>query len=93
MKLISASDSADMCKDCHSLTKFIIRNIDTRPVLNSNAFNNCYHFSGTTDATYNPQGLKDGRIYVPDNKVEELKAATNWSAFADIIVPLSTLVE
>ena len=43
--------------------------------------------------TYNPDGLKDGRIYVPDNKVEELKTATNWSVFADIIVPLSTLVE
>ena len=26
-------------------------------------------------------------------KVDELKAATNWSVYADIIVPLSTLVE
>ena len=67
--------------------------MDTLPVLNSNAFNNCYHFSGTTDATYNPQGLKDGRIYVPDDKVDELKQAPNWSVYTDIIVPLSTLVE
>ena len=65
----------------------------TIPVLSSSAFNNCYHFTGTTDADYNPQGLKDGRIYVPDDKVEELKVATNWSVYADIIVPLSTLVE
>ena len=67
--------------------------MDTAPALYSNAFNNCYHFTGTTNATYNPQGLKDGRIYVPDDKVDELKTATNWSVYADIIVPLSTLVE
>ena len=65
----------------------------TIPSLNSNAFNNCYHFTGTTDANYNPQGLKDGRIYVPDDKVDALKTASGWSTYADIIVPLSTLVE
>ena len=65
----------------------------TIPALNSNAFTNCYHFTGTTNSTYNPQGLKDGRIYVPDDKVDALKTATNWSTYADIIVPLSTLVE
>ena len=78
---------------CKSLTKLIIRNMPSIPALNSNAFNYCYHFTGTTDPTYNPQGLKDGRIYVPDDKVEALKTATNWSVYADIIVPLSTLVE
>ena len=56
-------------------------------------FNNCYHFYGTVNTDYNPNGLKDGRIYVPDDKVEALKTATNWSVYADIIVPLSTLVE
>ena len=63
------------------------------PALSSDAFTNCYHFTGTVNATYNPDGLKDGRIYVPDDKVEALKSATNWSVYADIIVPLSTLVE
>ena len=78
---------------CKSLTKLIIRNMDSIPALDSLAFAVCYHFTGTTDATFNPQGLKDGRIYVPDDKVDELKTATNWSVYADIIVPLSTLVE
>lgn len=77
---------------CKSLTKLIIRNMNSIPKLDSSAFNNCYHFTGTTDSTYNPQGLKDGRIYVPDDKVDALKTATNWSVYADIIVPLSTLV-
>ena len=87
------STNSSFARYCKSLTKLIIRNMTTIPSLNSNAFNDCYHFTGTTDETYNPQGLKDGRIYVPDDKVEALKAATNWSVYADIIVPLSTLVE
>ena len=82
-----------LAADCYSLRKFIIRNMDTIPELGSYAFENCYHFRGTTNATYNPDGLKDGRIYVPDDKVEELKVTTNWESYASIIVPLSTLEE
>ena len=93
MKITLSSNSNSFAYACHSLTKLIIRNMDTIPKLHTTAFGDCYHFTGTTNATYNPQGLKDGRIYVPDDKVEALKAATNWSVYADIIVPLSTLVE
>ena len=93
MNLTSTSNTNFFAQNCYSLTKLIIRNMPTIPTLSSNAFSNCYHFKGTTDATYNPQGLKDGRIYVPDDKVDALKTATNWSTYADIIVPLSTLVE
>lgn len=93
MNITSTSKSNNFANNCNRLTKLIIRNMPTIPALNSNAFTNCYHFTGTTDSTYNPQGLKDGRIYVPDDKVDALKTATNWSTYADIIVPLSTLVE
>ena len=78
---------------CHSLIKFIIRNMGNAPIIQTNTFSNCYHFTGTVNSTYNPQGLKDGRIYVPDSMVNTLKSATNWSKYADIIVPLSTLEE
>ena len=88
-----SSYTNSFAENCYSLTKLIIRNMPSIPAINKNAFNNCYHFTGTTNATYNPQGLKDGRIYVPDDKVDALKTATNWSVYADIIVPLSTLVE
>ena len=91
MNITSTSNSNQFAYGCKSLTKLIIRNMTTIPSLNSNSFKNCFHFDGTTDPTYNPQGLKDGRIYVPDDKVEALKTATNWSVYADIIVPLSTL--
>lgn len=93
MNITSSSNNGYFANNCYSLTKLIIRNMTTISGLASNAFANCYHFTGTTDATYNPQGLKDGRIYVPDDKVDALKTATNWSTYADIIVPLSTLVE
>ncbi len=82
-------NSSYFAYNCYSLTKLIIRTMETIPTLSSNAFNNCYHFTGTTNATYNPTGAKDGRIYVPDDKLEELKVATNWSVYADIIKPLS----
>ena len=93
MNLTSTSATNYFAYGCYSLTKLIIRNMDTIPVLNSIAFAECYHFTGTQDGNFNPEGLKDGRIYVPDDKVEALKTATNWSKYADIIVPLSTLVE
>ena len=92
-KITSTSNTQYLCQRCYSLTKFIIRNMTVIPPLDTNSFNECYHFNGTINATYNPEGLKSGRIYVPDDKVEELKQATNWSAYADIIVPLSTLEE
>ena len=93
MKITSTSKSNYFAGFCYSLTKLIIRNMNAIPTLNSTAFDSCYHFTGKIDSTYNPQGLKDGRIYVPDDKVDALKTATNWSTYADIIVPLSTLVE
>ena len=89
----SSYNTNSFAKSCKSLTKLIIRTMPRIPYINTNAFTDCYHFTGTVDADYNPQGLKDGRIYVPDDKVEALKTATNWSVYADIIVPLSTLVE
>ena len=92
-KVTSTSNISLFAYNCYSLTKLIIRNMTVVPPLNTNSFRNCYHFDGTVDATYNPEGLKDGRIYVPDDKVEELKQATNWSAYADIIAPLSSLEE
>lgn len=59
--------------------------------LMANAFYQCYHILGTVNATYNPDGLKDGYIYVPDALVDSYKNATNWSVYAEQIKPLSEL--
>jgi hypothetical protein len=50
---------------------------------NTNAFNYCYHILGTVNETYNPNGLKDGYIYVPRALVDTYKVATNWVTYAD----------
>ena len=92
-KVASTNSSKNMCNGCWSLTKFIIRTMTVIPTLSTNSFSGCYRFTGTFYPTYNPDELKDGRIYVPDNMVDSLKQATNWSTYADIIVPLSTLEE
>lgn len=93
MNITSTSNLSYFAYSCYSLTKLIIRNMTKVPALHSNSFDKCYHFTGTVNSTYNPNGLKDGRIYVPDDMVDTLKSATNWSTYADIIVPLSTLEE
>jgi hypothetical protein len=46
-------------------------------------------FSGAT----NFQSGGVGKVYVPDSLVDSYKAATNWSVYAEHIVPLSTYVE
>ena len=80
--------------NCYSLTKLIIRTTSQVCTLSSTgAFGGCYHILGTTEATYNPQGLKDGYIYVPDELVDSYKTATNWSEYASQIKPLSEYVE
>ena len=81
-------------ESCYSLTKLIIRTTSQTCTLSStSAFSSCYHILGTTNATYNPEGLKDGYIYVPDELVESYKTATNWVTYAGQIKPLSELGE
>ena len=76
----------------YSLTTVIIRTTSKVATLSwTNVFDLCYHFYGTVDATYNPDGLKDGYIYVPDTLVDSYKTATNWVTLADQIKPLSEL--
>ena len=82
---------------CYSLKTIVLRrtintgNITT--MSSTSVLSNCYHFQGKVNATYNPDGLKDGCIYVPDDLVDTYKAASNWSTFADCIKPLSEYVE
>ena len=39
-----------------------------------------------TISTHNPDGLKDGYIYVPASKLSAYKTATNWSNYATQII-------
>lgn len=79
--------------DCNSLVAVILGGTKVVRMSFTNVFDNCYHILGKVDATYNPEGLKDGFIFVPDNLLEEYRQATNWSALASQIKPISELEE
>ena len=67
---------------CRCLTTVILRSESLCNLSSTNAFGNCYHILGTVNATHNPNGDKDGYIYVPSALVESYKNATNWSTYA-----------
>ena len=65
---------------CARLVTLILRKADAVCTLaNVNAFTNTPIAKGT------------GLIYVPDNLVEQYKAATNWATYANQIKPISEL--
>lgn len=78
-------------RKCYSLTSLILNNPSICVLQNDNAFDYCYHILGITDETYNPNGLKDGYIYVPNNLVDTYKEATNWTYFSSQIKSISEL--
>ena len=65
---------------CYRLVTLILRKADTVCTLE-----NVSAFSGTSIA----KGT--GFVYVPDDLVEQYKAATNWSTYASQIKPISEL--
>ena len=79
------SIDANAFTNCYSLVAVIIRSGSVASLKNTSAFSGCVHMLGTTNATYNPSGLKDGYIYVPAALVDSYKAATNWNTYADQI--------
>jgi hypothetical protein len=48
-------------------------------------------FNAYNDSSTGGVPSSDFRIYVPDDLVDAYKAASNWSAYAAYIVPLSDL--
>lgn len=87
---LKASTSSSLANNA-SLKNFVIYNMETIPTISENAFTtNCYHFNGVLSFPYNLMGERDARIFVPDDKIEEVKVATNWSIYADLIKPLSS---
>ena len=73
---------------CHSLTSLIIRSNGIATLSNTNVFSYCFHIQGTTNNKYNPNGDKDGYIYVPrallsdTDAAKDYRRATNWSTYA-----------
>lgn len=76
--------SSSAFKSCYSLVALIIRGTssDISSFIGSSHFANCYHILGTVNSTYNPEGLKDGYIYVPRALVDAYTTDSDWSAYA-----------
>ena len=70
---------------CYSLVKVFISQKDSVCTAYSDAFTNCYRILGTTDSTYNPEGLKDGYIYVPASLLANYKGSWGNLFAAQII--------
>ena len=64
-------------KNCYSLVKLFISQTDSICKLNVSAFQNCSHILGKVSSDYNPDGLKDGYIYVPASLLSQYKVAEN----------------
>lgn len=75
---VCASISSNSIIYCSALTKLILRS-PTLCTLGGNGLANTPIAKGT------------GYVYVPDNLVEEYKAATNWANYASQIKPISEL--
>lgn len=71
--------------NCYTLNAIILRGSTMCTLANANAFTGCYHILGTTNATYNPNGVKDGYIYVPSALENTYKSDSKWSAYASQI--------
>ena len=72
---------------CYSLLELLIEQTDSVCALQgAMTFYECYHIEGTKNTTYNPNGLKDGYIYVPASLLSQYKVATNWTKHASQIV-------
>ena len=82
----SGSIGAGAFMNCKSLicvvlhSKYLIHCKDT-------SFEGCCHINGTIDETYNPNGLKDGYIYVPLGVIDKYKIDGRWRDFASQIMP------
>lgn len=78
----NTSKSSTTFSSCNKIIAIIIRSFGANYVLNTNTFNYCNHILGTTHAQYNPNGDKDGYIYVPRDMISILSNETNWSTHA-----------
>lgn len=68
--------------NCYTLNAIILRGSTMCTLSNANAFTGCYRILGTTNATYNPNGVKDGYIYIPSALENTYKSDSKWSEYA-----------
>lgn len=85
---------------CYSLKNIVIRSDDEEGdafryfyFLINGAIDTCCHFTGEVNEKYNPQGLKDGKVYIKDEFVENVKSYAKLYNVDNFIYPLSEYKE
>ena len=68
--------------NCYSLKAVIMRSTSKNNLVATSAFNGCCHILGTTNATYNPDALKDGYFYVPRSTIDSYTSSSDWGTWA-----------
>lgn len=89
------STMQQMFEDCRSLKTVVLSN-DTEITENvslAGIFNGCDHFNGTQDDTYNPNGDRDGRIYVTDRLYDIYVENNRFGDYTDLLRPISQYTE
>ena len=73
--------------NCYSLVKIFISQKDSIcRLMDIDTFTRCYHILGIEHVQHNPEGLKDGYIYVPASLLSQYKVAQNWTTYASQII-------
>ena len=87
----SASNANQFAASCYSLKALVFRSFGEKYIAGTSMFLNCYHILGTQDSTYNPQGLRDGYIYMPRDMIEKVSKTNPWDSFISIGVQIRAL--
>lgn len=90
----TSSEVSSIFSNCYSLKCITFTQLEPKSFSYLNfLLNSCYHFTGQTNSTYNPKGLRDGIIRVPADMVSTLKSLGGWSTYADQIYAIGEEVK
>lgn len=68
--------------NCYSLRSLVLASTSVCQMEDRTPLGNCYHLLGEVNPTYNPNGDKDGYVYVPSALIESYKAAPFWEDYS-----------
>lgn len=100
VELYMSSFYGNSLLNCYSLKNIVIRSDDEEGdafryfyFLINGAIDTCCHFTGEVNEKYNPKGLKDGKVYIRDEFVENVKSYAKLYNVDNFIYPLSEYKE
>lgn len=89
------STMENMFSNCRSLKTVVLNNDTeiTQDVSLDGIFSDCFHFNGTQHDYYNPNGDRDGIIYVTDRLYDIYVENNRFGGYTDLLRPISQYTE